>query len=172
VAKYVAFLRAINVGGTKIIKMDELRKIFGSFGLANVQSFIQSGNVIFETRASPTLEAKLEQQLEKALGYKTAIFLRTMEEMERIANQNHFQPTENETLYVVFLRKTPPKSQIETLKQYDSAADEFTVVDREVYSLRHDRDRSIFSNNFVEKIFGTATTRNMTTIRKIVDKYR
>lgn len=169
--KYVALLRAVNVGGTKVIKMDELRKIFGSFGLANVQTFIQSGNVIFETRASPTLEARLEKQLEIALGYRTIVFLRSMAEIENIVNQNRFKPAENETLHVVFLRKTPPKSQIETLKQYNSTADEFAVIGREVYNLRHDRDRSIFTNNFVEKIFDKATTRNMTTIKKILEKY-
>lgn len=170
--KYVAFLRAVNVGGTKIIKMDDLRKIFDSFGLRNVQTFIQSGNVIFEARDSRTLEAKLEKQLENALGYKTEIFLRSMEEVDRIAKQHRFEPKENETLHVVLLRDEPEKSQIESLKQYNSEADEFAVMGREVYNLRHDRDRSIFSNNFIEKIFHTATTRNMTTVKKILEKYR
>jgi uncharacterized protein (DUF1697 family) len=144
VTKHVAFLRAVNVGGTNIIKMDLLRKMFESFGLGNVQTYIQSGNVIFEARAAPTLEAKLETQLEKALGYKTAVFLRSMKEIQSIANQNRLQPKEGETLHVVFLRQRPAKSQIETLKQYNSAADEFAVIGREVYNLRHDRDRSIF----------------------------
>ena len=52
--KYVAFLRAINVGGTKIIKMDDLKRIFTSFGLANVQTYIATGNIIFETKAAST----------------------------------------------------------------------------------------------------------------------
>ena len=94
-----------------------------------------------------------------------------MEELDKIAKQNHFKPQENETLHVVFLREKPEKSWIETLKQYNSVADEFAVIGREVYNLRHDRDRSIFSNNFIEKIFSKATTRNMTTIRKILEKY-
>ena len=67
--RYVAFLRAINVGGSKIIKMDVLRKTFESFDLSNVETFIQSGNVIFETE-SATGEDWLEDQLEKAMGYK------------------------------------------------------------------------------------------------------
>ena len=170
--KYVAFLRAVNVGGTKIIKMHELRKIFDSFGLGNVQTHIQSGNVIFEARDSRTLEAKLEKQLEKALGFKTELFLRSMQQLDQIAEQHGFKPGENETLHVVFLRDEPEKSQIESLKQYNSDADEFAVIGREVYNLRHDRDRSIFSNNFIEKIFNRATTRNMTTVKKILEKYR
>jgi uncharacterized protein (DUF1697 family) len=171
VTTYVAFLRAVNVGGTKIIKMDNFRKMFDSFGFGNVQTYIQSGNVIFEARAAPSLEAKIEKQLEKTLGHKTEVFVRSMEEIERIADQNRFKPGESETLNVVFLWEESAKSQIETLKQYNSAADEFAVIGREVYNLRHDRDRSVFSNNFIEKIFNTATTRNITTIKKILEKY-
>lgn len=73
--KYIAFLRAINVGGTKIIKMEDLKKHFESFGCVNVQTYINSGNVIFETKESAGLEAKIEKQLEKALGYKVETFL-------------------------------------------------------------------------------------------------
>src|SRR4030095_14949241 len=103
--KYVAFLRAINVGGTKIVKMDELRKMFDSFGFGNVQTYIQSGNVIFETKAFPTLEAKIEKQLEEIWGQKTGVFLRAMEEIERIANQSHLKSKEDEPLDEGLLRE-------------------------------------------------------------------
>ncbi len=73
--KYIAFLWSINVGGTKIIKMEDLKKYFESFGCVNVQTYINSGNVIFETKESAGLEAKIEKQLEKALGYKVETFL-------------------------------------------------------------------------------------------------
>ena len=117
--KYVAFLRAINVGGTKIIKMDDLRKMFESFGLSNVQTFIQSGNVIFETTAksTTTLEDKLEKQLEKALGYYVEIFIRSMAEIGKIVDQKHFEPKAEDTIHVVFLRATPVKASVETLKK-------------------------------------------------------
>ncbi|MEP6896801.1 MAG: DUF1697 domain-containing protein [Chloroflexota bacterium] len=170
--KYIAFLRAINVGGTKIIKMDDLRKMFESFGFDNVQTYIQSGNVIFESKDTPNLEAKLEDQLALALGYRVEIFLRTMDEISKIVKQTRFEPKEADTLHIVFLRGKPAKSLADKLKQYNSAADEFAVNGREVYNLRHDRDKSVFSNSFVEKIFGTATTRNITTLRKIFEKYR
>ena len=58
------------------------------------------------------------------------------------------------------------------MKKYNSAADEFAVIGSEVYNLRHDRDKSVFSNNFIERIFGTATTRNITTLGKIFEKYQ
>ena len=117
---YVAFLRAVNAGGTRVMEMDKLRKTFDWFGLANVQTFIQSGNVIFESRAPPTLEARIEKGLEKALGYKIAVFVRSMEEIGQIVNQTELKPKENET-HRWF---SPAKSQSETLTQFDSTADE------------------------------------------------
>lgn len=172
--KYIAFLRAINVGGTKLIRMEDLKKMFESFGVSNVQTFIQSGNIIFETSAKSMniLESRLEKQLEEALGYRVEVFVRSMGEITRIANQNHFEPKADDTLHIAFLREKPTKAQMAALKKYNSPADEFAVSSREVYNLRHDRDKSVFSNNFIEKIFGVATTRNMTTLKKIFEKYR
>jgi uncharacterized protein (DUF1697 family) len=169
--KYIAFLRAINVGGTKLIKMDELRRMFAAFGFSNVQTYIQTGNVIFETKSTPN-ESKIEKQLETALGYYVEVFIRSMDEIAEIANQDHFEPQPEGTLHVVFLRSKPAKPLVDTLKRYNNPADEFAVIGREVYNLRHDRDKSVFSNNFIEKIFGIATTRNITTLKKIFEKYR
>ena len=170
--KQIAFLRAINVGGTKIIKMDALKKMFESFGCENVQTYIQTGNVIFEAKETPKLEAQIEKQLESALGYRVEVFVRSLDELAKIVQQDLFEPQETDTLHVAFLREKPAKALADTLKKYNSAADEFAVLGREVYNLRHDRDMSVFSNNFIEKIFGTATTRNITTLKKIFDKYQ
>jgi uncharacterized protein (DUF1697 family) len=95
-----------------------------------------------------------------------------MTEISQIVNQERFNPKAEDTLHIVFLREAPAKTQTETLKKYNSLADEFAVIGREVYNLRHDRDKSVFSNNFIEKIFGVATTRNITTLRKIFKKYQ
>ena len=74
--KYVAFLRAINVGGNSGLKMDGLRRMFESFGLNNMQTYIQSGNIIFESKedSAALLEKRIESQLVKALGYKVQLF--------------------------------------------------------------------------------------------------
>ena len=173
--KYVAFLRAINVGGTSIIKMDVLRKHFESFGLENVQTYIQTGNVIFETKETNAsrLEAKIETQLEKALGYKVVVILRTMQEVVSIVDVSPFEPKENETVHIVFLHKKPGNQAGRELLTHNSKADEFILKGSEVYNLRRDRDASVFSNQFIEKVLGIpATTRNQTTIRKIAEKYK
>lgn len=172
--KYIAFLRAINVGGSSVIKMIDLKRMFESFGLDNVQTYIQTGNVIFESKEKDAskLEAKIENQLEKSLGYKVEIFLRTMEETTEIARRSPYKPTGDETVHVVFLHQKPEKKSEQDLLSLRSEADDFVVKGCEVYNLRRDRDKSIFSNNFIEKILKvSATTRNITTINKIAEKY-
>jgi len=171
--KYVAFLRAINVGGTKIIKMEHLRKLFESFGYSNVQTYIQSGNVIFEAMESADIESKLEKQLEKALGFKVETFIRTMDEVKKIANKPPFEPGDNQTLFVVLTRRqSVNKASMQNLLPFKSEADDFSIKGNEVYNLRRDKDKSVFSNNFIEKNLKIeATTRNMTTLRKIVGKF-
>jgi uncharacterized protein (DUF1697 family) len=174
VNQYIAFLRAINVGGNTVVKMDVLRGQFELLGHANVQTYIQTGNVIFESEEEDpsALEGQIERQLEKGLGKSIQLFVRTMREIESIVKKPPFNPKENETLHIVFLKSKPDKKSEHALASFNSKADEFLVKGREVYNLRHDRDASIFSNNFIEKTLGVAgTTRNLTTIQKIIKKY-
>ena len=173
--KYVAFLRAINVGGHTIIKMTDLKQMFESLGLENVQTYIQSGNVIFESNDDHTasLKKRIESQVEKATGYKTQLFVRTIREVQFIASKSPFTAEAKETVHVTFLNEKPDKEQQQALLSFKSDADDFAVKRREVYNLRHDREKSIFSNNFIEKILRLpATTRNMTVIKKIAEKYK
>ncbi len=173
--KYVAFLRAINVGGTRIIKMADLKNYFESFVCINVQTYINSGNVIFEAKESANLEERIEKQLEEALGYKVETFLRTMDEVVRIASKPAFEPQGDETLHVVFLRnhQLVNKKSEQNLLSLRSEADDFAIQGSEVYNLRRDKDKSIFSNNFIEKTLKIeGTTRNITTLRKVAEKYK
>jgi uncharacterized protein (DUF1697 family) len=172
--KYVAFLRAINVGGNTIIKMADLKQMFESLGLENVQTYIQSGNVIFESPEKDTaaLERQIEQQIEAAAGHKTQLFVRTLKQVQGIAKKCPFTVKDNETAYVTFLNSKPDKKQQQALLSYKSDADDFAIEGSEVYGLRRDREKSILSNNFIEKILKiSGTTRNMTVIKKIAEKY-
>ena len=172
--KYVAFLRAINVGGNAIIKMTDLKQMFESAGLENVQTYIQSGNVIFECDEEDisVLEQRIEHQLEGAAGYKIHLFVRTMRELQSIVNKSPFTAKANEAAYVAFLNQTPdPKSQ-QALLALKNEADDFAVKGREVYHLRRDREKSVLAKTSIEKILKLpATTRNMTTLQKITEKY-
>lgn len=172
--KYVAFLRAINVGGNAIIKMTDLKRMFESAGLENVQTYIQSGNVIFETEDDiDDVKKRIERQLEGAAGYKIHFFVRTMRELQSIVSKSPFTAKANEMVYVAFLDQKPdPKSQ-QALLDLKNEADDFAVKGREVYHLRRDREKSALAKTSIEKILKSpATLRNMTTLAKMVDKYK
>lgn len=172
--KYVAFLRAINVGGNAIIRMADLKKMFEVAGLENVQTYIQSGNVIFESEeGTDSLAKQIERQLEKAAKYKIEVFVRTMREVKSIMKKSPFRAKDGEIVYVTFLNTKPGQQSQQALLNHKSDADDFAFKGREVYTLRRDREKSVFSNNLLEKILKMpATSRNLTTITKIVEKYK
>lgn len=96
--RYLAFLRAINVGG-HTVKMEVLRQLFEALDFSEVETFIASGNVVFETtkKNARSLEKTIEQQLRETLGYEVARFIRTDAEVAAIANYQPFPPAQMET---------------------------------------------------------------------------
>src|SRR5215207_3012421 len=110
--KYVAFLRAINVGG-HIVKMERLRELFAALKFKSVETFIASGNVIFDSpsKSAAALEKKIESHLLKELGYEVRTFVRSVEEVAEIASSKPFTDEELEndgnTLYIGFLATKP-----------------------------------------------------------------
>jgi uncharacterized protein (DUF1697 family) len=179
-AKYIAFLRAINVGG-HTVKMDYLRQLFGEMGFSEVETFIASGNVIFEAEGEDEDTAGLERQiaeyLEKRLGYGVATFIRTPAEVAMAAECRPFAAEELEAdgnvVYVGFLGERPGEAAIEKLRAFNNEVDEFRVNGREVYWLaRRKMGESKFSGGQLEKALGmAATVRNVTTVRKLAAKY-
>src|SRR5215207_6036774 len=132
--RYVAFLRAINVGG-HLVKMDRLRQIFEALPIRNVSTFIASGNVLFESAAAAVhLESSIELQLRTHLGYPAATFIRTIPELQKIAAHNPFAG-EDGTLYVAFLKARPPTGAVRTLTALSNEVDRFHVNGREAYWL-------------------------------------
>ena len=93
--KYIAFLKAINVGG-HTVKMDHLKNLFEKMDFENVETFIASGNVIFDTKLKiqNSIKQKIEHELEKSLGYKVATFIRTTKELKEIAEHKPFKDSD------------------------------------------------------------------------------
>lgn len=173
--KYVAFLRAINVGG-HTVKMEHLNKLFVELGFSNVETFIASGNVIFETTAKNTavLEKKIEAHLEKSLGYEVDTFLRTIQEVAEIEKRSPFMAKKKEdSVYVAFLHETPNTASTSALTALKNKANDFAILEREVYWMRLNKEDPLFLKNPLEKVIKlSATMRNMTTINKLVRKYQ
>lgn len=177
-ARYIAFLRGINVGGSHLVKMHDLRRLFESCGLSDVETVIQSGNVVFESsKGKPKeLEPIIESSLEKALGYRVATFLRTTRELAAIVALQPFGPAEpaaSATLNVAFLRNRPKTEVCDALRLLNTDNDEVAVGKREVYWLRRERlkESTQFGNLLWRTLKDETTVRNITTVSKIASKY-
>lgn len=172
-SRSVAFLRGINTGGHRVA-MSELRKPFEAIGLQNVETYIASGNVIFDTPDVPssTLEEKIEQRLAKALGFPAPACVRTLSEIEAIAMHKAFpQVTERDSLWIYFLRRKPAAAMKDALDALGSDIESFHLHGREVYWLCHGKMSEV-SRAWpkLEKLMKSvdATARNIRTLEKIL----
>jgi uncharacterized protein (DUF1697 family) len=175
--RYIAFLRAINVGGHNV-KMDHLRGLFEGFGFDNVETFIASGNVIFETASKDTkaLEGKIETGLKEALGYEVATFIRTDAEVTGVAQYRPFpQPVLDAAgaLNIAFMADPVDENQANKLMTLRTDIDDFHIHQREMYWLcKVKQSESTFSNASFEKALGIkATFRGVNTVKKLAAKY-
>jgi uncharacterized protein (DUF1697 family) len=175
--RYIAFLRAINVGG-HTVKMDVLRRMFESLGFSNVETFIASGNVIFETpsKDNKMLEGRIGKKLKEALGYEIAAFIRTDAEVAAIASYKPFRKSELDAaaaLNVAFLADALDRESTNKLMTLKTDIDDFHVHEREIYWLcLKKQSESTFSNVLLEKTLGRQSTlRGINTVRKMAEKY-
>lgn len=171
--KLVAFLRAINVGG-RVVKMDALRAHCERCGLANVETFIASGNVIFDSRAAPaSLEQKIEPRLRSSLGYEVDTFVRTLPELAAVVRVAAAKRGGAKHAYVGFLRALPPVDHQKKIAALGSSGERFFFSGREIYWFTSGGVAdSKFSYTAVERATKSpATFRNITTVTKLVEKY-
>ena len=174
--RFVAFLRAINVGG-HIVKMDYLRKLFESLGLEHVETFIASGNVIFESDSDPqTLENQIRLHLRRELGYDVPTFIRTVDEVAAIADYQPFSALELDVaaaLNVSFLHHEPDAAAAQKLMSFVTDIDDFHIHQRQVYWMcRKKQSESTFSNAVLEKALGQSSTlRGISTVEKLAQKH-
>ncbi|HWT04028.1 MAG TPA: DUF1697 domain-containing protein [Pyrinomonadaceae bacterium] len=175
--RYIAFLRAINVGGRNV-KMDFLRGLFESLGFSNVEAFIASGNIVFDTasKSPQTLERKIEDRLREALGYEVATFIRTGAELAAVAAYEPFSQSDLDAaaaLNIAFLAAGPDDESEQKLMALRTNVDDFHVHGREIYWLcRMKQSESRISNALIERTLGRKTTlRGANTVRRMAAKY-
>ncbi len=172
-SRYAAFLRAINVGG-HTVKMEDLRAIFSAQGFTHVETFIASGNVLFDAPAGDPagLEEHIARTLRASLGYEVATFLRTGTELAEILACSPFsesQMTAAAAFNIGFLAAAPSPEVIHKLLALQNEIDTFATGRREVYWLcRKKQSESTFSNAVLEKILKIpATLRGISTVEKM-----
>ena len=174
--RYVAFLRAINVGG-HVVKMDALKRMFTDAGFENVSTFIASGNVLFDSKEKDTaaMERRAAEHLEEQLGYAVQTFVRPASTMNAIANRKAFAPEllddPGNSLYIGFMAAPPGDDAKRRLGTFRSPYNDFHVHGREMYWLiRGKLTDSTVTGSKIEKALGTPVTmRNVTTIRRLAE---
>lgn len=176
-SKRFAFLRAINVGG-HTVTMAQLRELFEGLGLRSVETFIASGNVVFEGGAADeaSLRRRIEAHLQAALGYEVVTFLRTEQELAALVKGCPFSPAEvaaGKALNVAFLQAPLSKEGQDELRALGTTLDAFRAPGREVWWLcQVKQSESTFSNQVFEKALGIrATFRGISTLQKLAAKH-
>ena len=173
--KYIAFLRGINVGGKNKIKMETLREVCNSLGFTNVKTYINSGNVIFETAKidDVKLAAKIEAAIEKEFALNIKVIVRTISEIEKIIANNPFagQFENDKDLHVFFLDEELPEEKREQLLSNNNENEQFAVQKREIFCLlRVSVLDSLIGKDYIgKKLKVSATARNWRTVNKILE---
>lgn len=174
---YVAMLRGINVAGKRIVKMEALRKSMESLGFGYVQTYVQSGNLVFRTeeRSLPSVSRKIEERLETDFGFSIPVCLKALKDLEKVIVANPFLQEagiEPSALHVTFLSELPSKAALPRLEAVAAAAapDRMFAEGMQIYLHCPDGyGRTKLSNNVIEsKLSVGATTRNWKTVNTLL----
>ena len=175
---YIALLKGINVGGRNLIKMAELRLLFEAIDLGPVQTYIQSGNVLFRSSEDEEpLRIFLEQQIKREFGFFVPVVLRTSAQMEEVTHNSPFSQEEvaeaesnkaGESVYVAFLNQVPSSESIERIRNYQSETEKYQIIGSEVYLLFSTSIRNSKLANNLLKLDASITVRNWKTVNKLV----
>ena len=167
--KYIAVLRGINVGGHRKIKMQELRERLTEAGFENVQTYIQSGNVIFDSKKKNGIELGkiIERLVLEHFGHEVPVIVWKASEIVAAIQENPFSKTDD--CHLVFLEEKPDNDDILKIEKIDFGEESFQITGRRVYlQIPGSYHRSKLSNSFFEKNLHTkATTRNWKTVLQL-----
>jgi len=171
---FISMLRGINVSGQKKIRMAELRDLYKKLYFTNVETYVQSGNVVFDSNEEEqaALSAIIEKEIEQSFGYSVSVLVRTADDLQKVIDSNPFLNERNEDsarLYVTFLSHAPLESKLNNLYVAECKKDEFFVKDKEIFLFcPNGYGRTKLTNNFFEKKLNlSATTRNWKTVNAL-----
>ena len=173
--RYVALLRGINVTGKNMIKMETLRGTFAGLGFKNVKSYINSGNLVFET--AKTDDGKLAKKIHDAIqiefGFDISVMVRTMAEIDEIVAWNPFegQFESHKDVHVFFLNEKLTNEQEAYLLEQGNENEIFAILGRQVACLLkiHITDSAVGKGFIDKKLRVAATGRNWRTVTMIAE---
>ena len=169
---YIALLRGINVGGHKSIKMQDLRSLLKDLGLDKVNTYIQSGNIVFQSdKNTEQLKNQIEQEIKNVFGFSVTVILRTASEFKEIINHCPYPVNsllEGESVHLALLEKDLSKEGIDHLLEFfKSEMEECYIMGKEVYLYLHQSFRASKLPIQLQKLGGAVTVHNWKTIKKI-----
>jgi len=173
---FISFLRGVNMAGHNKIKMTDLSSLFKEIGFNDAETYIQSGNVVFNVSVNlsePELTEKIEEAIRKKFKYSIPAINRTPEELRETISLNPFAEEENfntEKLAVIFLYKKPSESQIEKVMGINYPPDKFIISGKEIfiYCPNGFGRSKIYTGFFENKMKVTGTGRNWNTINALI----
>lgn len=167
--KYVAILRGINVGGKRKILMTDLKQLFLNLGFTNVRTYIQSGNVIFESNSSQNLSTIIESAILGKFDFTVPVIVKSHETLSSIIDNSPFNLKDASQHYVSYLKEVPSLDLTETFNENSFDPDQFLISDHAVYIFCNTKySNTKLTNTFIEKkLKVTTTTRNWKTTLKI-----
>ncbi len=167
--RYIVLLRGINVSGKNKLPMAELRELLSKLKFENVQTYIQSGNIILDSSETKEVVCqKIKEGIADQFGYDVPVLARTVEEWKKIIDKNPYSLNTEKSLHFTFLDKTPEKTNI-TINAYES--DEYTIIKDVVYlfCLGGYGNTKLSNNLFEKKLNVRASTRNYRTTLKLLE---
>jgi uncharacterized protein (DUF1697 family) len=172
--EYLALLRGINVGGNAVIKMADLKKAVEQCGFTNVRTYIQSGNIIFESDENnlENITAKLEESLLKNFSLSSGMVVKTCEQLNKLISEIPASWRKNNNLhcYIAFIRKPVTAREVLSEIELKEGVDFVEAGDGVLYlsTLLSGITRSGFSKLMARKISKDITIRNFTTVQKLL----
>lgn len=173
---YIALLRGINVSGQKIIKMAELKKMFENLGFQNVRTYIQSGNLVFETNETviPKLEKSIRKAIENTFGFDVQIQILIPDEIHKALEANPFLKDNSLDIkqhYFVFLNEIPSEENWNILKNMELKGEQMALSDKVLFVYyANGAGKSKLTTNIIEsKLKVAATARNLNTTKKLLE---
>ena len=175
--KKIAILRGINVGGKRKILMADLKALCQKLGWINVVTYIQSGNLIFDSeKQNSQLENTLEKAISSRYGFDVPVIIRNAEELQTSIGNNSFAAgdTDITKLHLTFLKEKPSEENVEKIKPYNYEPDKFEIEEKHVFIYCAGKyHQTKLTNNFFEKKLKVgATTRNWKTVLKLQELSR
>lgn len=172
--KTIALFRGINVGGKSTIQMSTLRAIFSELGCKNVYTYIQSGNVIFDSSGidSDALIDQIQRKIKGEFGINPFILILNVQELEKAILNNPFPHTSDtpQSLHLGFLASIPPTPDLTRLEKLRSETEQFRLIGKIFYLLAPDGvGRSKLAAGAEQALGVSMTDRNWRTVCKILE---